>query len=897
MKHIYHIAAIIALVIVSSCAKDEFNQYINYPASIGDAVTIVGRMTRFDDKDVTTKDVKNDDEAKLTSMALAIFPVNNDGTGLAGNCVYYQYSANQQELLFTIERGLNYSYNARYAMYVFTNMPGMDKFGIGSTLEQMMQEAYSVENLNIPENGFPMMGSLGDTFSNTFDKDNQAFILSPLDANNHLIAPTVDGTTKNLLTIAMKAMYAKINFTIKVTADQQIDGNYSPQFRMSGYAVNNVPSKVDFSNTTNSDALVLTGGYSLPLNGNTEASGAKTIKFSFYLPERLLTPATSAESYEYPFGTGYSNLREEDKKYAQRFKSKLLGNDQKATNIVISGTFRDHQNLYWDVNYTIYLGENNYSDFNIKRNSEYNNYITIRGLQSSSDMSNEASPISIDHRVNVERTQPAIISLRRETLLDSHFEIRPLRIRKSNVENIDNINAIKVEVVNPSITNWMRIERSFGDGISNNDPTNSKGESIYINETNDVSYGKRRYFTTNLVTGSPNATDATLKDNTEVIVPITENDDCVWLYVDECTETGDGVRAGIIRITYGNLNGSEFTPTTNSAFPVVNYTINQRKLFKVTYDENNDNTLSDSERSYYVEYEEEYLHNFDANDDYGSTEFAGMKWGLEGVQLSHSNQALLFDADVDIITNIINNITNNSGVKPVYDFYIKSHDRSAVSGNPTMYDYNGYNFSNNIISFVNQGAGGTADEDDKITTLALNQQPKSAIEYCYNKNKRDNNGNVTTVNWYLPSVDEIEEIVTSKYVDPENVVNPTYARFKEFQEQYYWSSQPAYIRNRARYAGWLFQSNGAYFYDDINRARSTSVVYDNGTYIPSPSGVTGYDEGLLIEVTWFGASTSYEYFREAGQVLGGETLKTMVRQSGNKARNDKARIRCVRKVN
>ena len=267
---------------------------------------------------------------------------------------------------------------------------------------------------------------------------------------------------------------------------------------------------------------------------------------------------------------------------------------------MITGQFRDHQNLYWDVNYTIYLGSDNYGDFNILRNAEYNNIVTIRGIQNANDMSDVEGAISIDHRVDVKRSQPAIITLRREVLLDSHFEIRPLRIRKSNIENIGNINAVKVEVVNPESANWMRIERSFGDGTPENSPqttVNGVVKSIYIDEdSNSPSYGKRRFFTYNLIDGkNADATDATLKNSTSVILPITEATECCWIYVDECTETGDDVRAGQIKISYGNLDGSTFTPANNSSYPDVTYIINQRKLFNVT---------GPSSRTYNIEYTE-----------------------------------------------------------------------------------------------------------------------------------------------------------------------------------------------------------------------------------------------------------------------------------------------------
>lgn len=917
MRYFKSIVAFAALLFATSCAVDDIDTPSVTPNYGGDAVTIIGRMTRFDDKDVTTRGIKNEDEAKLTSMALAIFPVKADGTGLDGNCVYYQYTANQQELLFTIERGSNYDYNKPYAMYVFVNMPGMEEiegtFGEGTSLDAMLAKAYDVTNINIPENGFPMMGSLGDTFSTTFDKDNQRFILSPLDTNNHLVAPTVGGATKNLLTIPMKAMYAKVNFTIQVKADQQIEGNYSPQFTMSGYKVNNVPSSVDYTNATNSDIAVLDDSYNLGYSGDGVASGAKTINFSFYLPERLLTADKSLDSvlpanlkqkkpgdYSLADDSDQNGYRDEDEVYHQRFKSKMLGDDQKATNIVISGQFRDHQNHYWDVDYTIYLGENNCSDFNIKRNCEYNNYVTIRGIQSSDDMSDNGNAISIDHRVNVERTQPAIISLRREVLLDSHFEVRPLRIRKSDVPNVGNINAVKVEVVNPTTTDWMRIERSFGDGdIATADARkNSKGESFYITDESSPSYGKRRYFTTDLINGTT-ATNYPLKNSTEVVVPLNEADECVWIYVDECTEAGDGVRAGIIRVTYGNLNDSTFTPTENTAFPVVNYTINQRKLFEVFYDADSDNIFDSGERKYYIEYEEEYLHNFDADDDYGSTEFQGMEWGLDGVQLSHTNDALFFESSIDFITSIINYIKSNAGVNPKYDFYVKTHDTEALTGvsdKATKYGYSGYNFVTNIISYVNSGAkdtnnNNTADEKDFITTLSLNQQPKSAIEYCYNRNKRDNNGNVVDMVWYLPAVDEIEEIVTSQYKDPDGAVKPTYARFLEFQQQYYWASQPAYMRNYGYYNIWV-SWEGAYFYDDLSRARSTSVIYDEGKYSASLSGCNGWYHGIEI----YNQPWSPKYQSYTSGTLNGKQLNTLSYQPGNQPRTEKNRIRCVRKV-
>lgn len=928
MKRLYFISTIVSLALFAGCMVDDID-YSTPGESSNDVVTVIGRMTRFDEYDVATRGAKDEAEAKLTSMAMAVFPVNDAGTALAGNCVYWQYTNNQAELLFTIDRGSNYTYNARYALYVFTNMD-MSEFGIGSTLDAMMAKFHSVEDLNIPDNGFPMMGSLGDTFSTTFDRDNKVFILSPTKTNGNLDTPKVDGQTQTLLTIPMKAMYAKVNFTIEVNPDQTIEGNYSPQFTLEGYSVNNIPSTVDFIIKPNDPNLkVLDGGYTLDNADRNTAVGANKINFTFYLPEQLLTPATTWENYDYPFGKG-SAIRNEDLVYRQRYKSMLLGKDQKAVNIVISGRYRDHQNHSWDVDYTIYLGEDNYGDFNIKRNSEYNNIVTIRGIQTSSDMSDKEGAISIDHRVNVTRTQPAIISLRREVMLDSHFEVRPLRVRKSDIGDVGNINAVKVEVVNPKTTNWMRLEHSFGDGTPDGSPqttVNGVPTSIYIDDdANSASYGKRKFFTYNLIDGvNANATDATLVNSTEVILPLTDATECCWIYVDECAETGDGIRAGQIKVSYGSLNGSTFTPANNATYPDVIYIINQRKLFDVT---------GPSGRDYHIEYEEEYLHNFDADDNYGQTEFDGMKWGLEGDVLSYDHTSVVFNSGEDWISSLIDGLINGrvEQISPFYDFYIDKYDSGIMPDANLRHSYAGYDFCNEIITTVNGGQkdknGNVVDTnpDNNIEVLQLDQQPKSAIEYCYNKNKRNNKGQVvwstgtntydqSQLNWYLPAIDEMEDIVMSKYSGNLN----TFARFLEFQSQFYWSSQPAYISNFAHYAGsWLgvftkFDEKGYLYYDDENYARATSVSYVNGVYEPTSSATSGFENVYMFRgtddcdiynlLTELGNNDSFTYQYRYGVLIGDKTMTETVyrsdlmkRHEGNQPRTEKNRIRCVRKA-
>ena len=298
----------------------------------------------------------------------------------------------------------------------------------------------------------------------------------------------------------------------------------------------------------------------------------------------------------------------------------------------------------------------------------------------------------------------------------------------------------------------------------------------------------------------------------------------------------------------------------------------------------------------------EFLHNYDADDSYGETDYEGMPWGLDGVQLSYDNKALLFDTSYDWINGIIDWIKTNTGVDPKYDFYIPKHD-TGVSSQAKKRDHRGYVFSNEIISDINGMNNRDTDPANNIDVLALNQQPKSAIEYCYNKNKRDSEGHVvwqnsdksynqSHLNWYLPAIDEIEDIVMSKY----DGSSMTYARFIDFQNKSYWSSQPSFIRNYAHY-NVIISLPGEYYYDDVHHARSTSVKWNptSQKFEYEKSGTTSYYNAVRIWEEWvvIFPYTRYEYITSG--TYNGHNLGAVVRESGNKPRNSYARVRCVRK--
>lgn len=802
MRYIKFLAASVALILAAACVTSEVDDMpIISAGSTGD-LQIVGRITQYSDCDVATRSKKEGDEAKVTSMGLALFPINDDGT--FGNCLYYDYKLGGS-IVFIVDRHddiFNNYVDQEFAMYIFANMQGSEDFptteesGVGMSLEAFTKcaTAASANVEDIPANGFPMMGSLGNTVTiEGIAPDGKTLILKPTaDENNVDGLPLVDDEPTDNLEIPLKSMYAKFTFTIAVKPDQEIVGNKAPRFDLVSYEVCNIPATVDSNSTTNSDTDVIASSGEVTMGSY--AQGATTTTFDFYLPERYLTPsitnindvlpdALKKGTYGKDVDADQNGYRDEDERYHQRYKN-LLVEGQAATYVTITGKYTDHQGHAYDVDYNIYLGGNNVDNFDIIRNTHYDNSVTIRGISTSSDQAVSDQAISIDWRVNVDReSTPLVINLRRESLLDAHFEVRPLRLRLVG-KTIPTGTSATVQILNQDgttndIPGWIRLEAS-----------GSSSDHI----TTGVSAGKRKYFTVDLVT-------KTLAANTSITVDnLSANNQTLWIYVDENTTTTS--RAAIVRVTYDGVNKD--------------YKIVQNGLYSVVG--------AGSGKTYYIEQYEEYLYNYDAEDSYGQTMEEGMPWGLNTVQLSHIHDSFICEETNSDWTSFI---TKN----PIkYDFYIGKHDDDNDSSDEytkdggTLHNYAGQEFTKEIAENPNAGIG----------ELTLAQTANSAVEYCYNRNKRDANGNVVKVEWYLPSADELEDFIV-----------PAYSTFEEFQDNYYWTSQPAYIRNAFYYEYHNGSRNNnaedtyvfVTYEDNKTHARATKVVYENGRYNYVPSGL------------------------------------------------------------
>ena len=894
MKMFRYIALLAILVGTASCLQTNIDTPV---INRGGQIQVVGRVQSFSDRNVNTRAFKVGDEGNTASMCLAVF----DASGI---CKDKQF-INSGNPTFTLDKNNLKNWGARH-LYIFANIANPSSLGNGDSLADFLALTSDVQGVDMPlyhneQDGtntrcFPMIGVME---------------INDVDA------------IESVIQIPLEALYAKVVVNILSKPDQKVDGIDYASFSLTKYEVHNVVENVDFlggtisakgkNGGTHDTTPVSTVVYTASNITSDFAQADKQASFYFYIPERFCKAHTAADDFIYPFGEIADLDEDEARRYPQCYKPMLAGaegtgnedNDIKATFVRFFGEYIDHQGHNWNVSYDIYVGNDNYSNFDIERNTQYNNYVTIKGISKSSDQAG-ATSISIDHRVNIERVNPIIINLRRETLLDSHFEVRPLRIRKNaNFKGQDLSNAkVRVEVVykDDADKKWVGIERSFG---MNNAGNKASDQSVYL-QASDLpdglknSAGKRKYFTTGLTT-------TTLAGNTQIDLPVTDEDQIVWIYVDECTDAGDDVRSAAIRVTL-SLDGTTF-PIEQST----DFVISQRKLFPVTY----------NGHTYHIEYHEEYLHNYDAEDEFGQTEYEGMKWGLEGVQLSNTNNSFKINETNSSWTGFL---TERDKELPKYDFYIEKHDGDIVNNaGVSARSRAGQEFTSEIYTKSNGG----------VNILTMADQPSGAVEYCYNRNKRNTDGSVSAVEWYLPSTDEMEEIAEAGY-----------GRFEEFQEKFYWTSQPAYIRNvfyfELKESQWIIGTKTTIYafavYDDNpDYARATKVVYrGNDDYGYAPSGLKdkpdnfssiddtdGYgkdcehfDNKCFNEMYRWKKPKSGSYTYDKGwrnPDFGGDEEFTDSRdneryhvhlghlldmkQEGYLHRSTKARVRCVRKVN
>ncbi len=564
--------------------------------------------------------------------------------------------------------------------------------------------------------------------------------------------------------IPVKSLMARVDIRVRNIPEFVNDG--LPMFQLTHYDLVNLPEGTLLQEAPETIGKKV-GQYTLSnqsFAGNSYLRPGEQLDFSFYMGEHKCLAKSSQGVYP-------DNIPESAK---QRFKPQLA--KPEAMYVVLYGLYTDVHGKTYHIAHTLYLGANHTDDFQLKRNHQYKVQVDVRGIKVHDDMGKNT--ISYDMRVDVSN-EDFLIQTRRETMLDSHFETRPMDVYLASPDS-----KVEIEILDPTgANNWFRLDKSST---------------------------QREYFTSDLIS-------KTLKRSVKHTIT-GKSKERIWLYFDETNmiSTG-GMREGNMAVRYYK-HAADKTPEQ-----VITYSFFQRDLFPVKY----------SDREYLIEYYEEYLHDFDPDNLYGQTT-DGMAWGMDGVQLSDTHEA--FESEGDFWSDVVEYIIRN--LKPFYDFD-ETRQGSA--------------YTQKIINKTN------------ATQLTLQQKPRHAVEYCYNKNKRNAEGSVETLNWYMPAIGEIEDICSGGYTS-----------FDVFQDKYYWGSQPAYQMNNYEIHSLIKPSSGIYREDHTTYARATKVAYQDGQYNTVHSDATGCLR-LMHIYPGLGLFPSVDYDEINKQVTGpGYQLRTTI---------------------
>lgn len=810
LKYIF--LALVAGLMTASCVQE-----LELPQStiIDDAETIlVPRVTSFANQYVTRSSYESNETA-INSLSVLVF--NSEGA-LVLLQEASDFGGARSITLSKSRLDLTSATIVMFANMSIDNIKNASNQSIRdnkSTLTLAGMESYSY---HIPENqsvitdlssgfaGFPMIGGVRG------------------------VDLTKSSTQQDPIEVSLKILYAKVNFSISVaqgTENTETGQGSGISFNLTGYSVNNTslqtslaiptikgePAKDLLGNVIDENVNAETDGATVSNNYKTTAtsgsvSGSTVINgqpltFTFYVSESRYNHNSDLTGV-YPDDSWLTLKETEDIKNSedkpngvkyfyddliQQYKPRLAedvegGSPGKglATYVLLNGNYTDYRGTSWNVNYKVYLGKDNAQNFHVDRNSEYTNYITIKGIRNNGSYGEE--DVWVDHRVNVSYTGSGAddcVTITRETLIDSHIEVRPLRVKWEEGEYTfarvflpyytqdGGETWAQRDEVTAQMKNWIGIE--LGD----------KTGSLYCSGDNNPSKGKRKYFTEALVSDLNKAsenTDIISEEGQDKFIALA-NDQCAWIYIDE----------------YWNEASTAINPATQdrTAKIVVEFcTIADNKISVKNREEYIllQQPLIDIDGKYYIENYEEYLHSYNSHDKYNiltsPTDYSGqgLQWGFTQTGANRvSKSQFVTKMPMSQWTDWT---PNNS---EAYDFiHIKDVEADESLSGYKIVDKDG----NDIDLAKNTGYNFTytASANNGITISSMDKMPESAYQYCLSKNKfkegANGQDNEMLIRWYVPDVYELSEIFLSEESPLSN-------------KSYYWSSQSPYVTGQSSF--------------------------------------------------------------------------------------------------
>ena len=412
-------------------------------------------------------------------------------------------------------------------------------------------------------------------------------------------------------TLSLKALMAKVEFVFGInSSNTDATGTY-PQMSVQKLTFGNRPNGVILGDGSSTTQTTQFGTANNAVSKQDKNEFTKTFVLQhagqthteiFYVYENIQPARNLSETPELSF---LSETFEGKERY------RAARANANASYVEIEGEYHDATKTEYKAKLIFHLGGNNYDNFEVKRNCHYKNSIFINGLQSNSTY--DVKSVLYDSRVTVTTSGPYFVSMLKGQDVDAHFGVSPIDFYFYDDENVT-AHRLKVEILDPTNDSWIRLEKVDAQYMQNS-TLPSAWTSTHIDAGSGswmAGHGKRKYFTTDLVTNTLNG-----NDNKQCYV--TNHRDRVYLYIDENISKSN--RSAQIKLTYEMQTKDKAQWHASPKAEDVTIDITQRGLLEF-YNE------SDG-KYYYIEQIEEYLDNYDPYDSYDSDQvYPGLPWGL-----------------------------------------------------------------------------------------------------------------------------------------------------------------------------------------------------------------------------------------------------------------------------
>ena len=691
-------------------------------------------------------DAKEGAEQEIKNAHIFIFDSNGDYLLPSGSDAFQGYDYITDKRIFAFASDLYGDQTAAKTATVVAvaNVPA-DEFGeiTGgrpqniANLSQLEQHVFTLEpfTVGLPETGLPMV-CIEENVDLSSDANPKIKILN------------------------LRSMMARIDFNFTMEPFEESATGNNPSFAIQEIHVGGFPTggtiKPQLTDTDSiSEGIATTGTPAEPIKVKASTLLHQTVRKNtpqsgtFYVFEH----GRAAKDYTYPDSITGTEI--------QRLKNERAADD--AAFIRFTGTYTNHNDHPYNVEYTIYPGGDPNWNFTLKTNCQYKNNVTITGITVNN--LNPDQGALLDTRVNIDTdVNPYFIEMLRERKHDAHFNVTPMDVYIDR--QVSPTGTVTISLDSADAHPWVRMEP-----MRYSPTANGAFAATYAGQ------GKRNYFTTNLVT----ELDANDWSRSYTVGTKGEREERIYFYIDENTpETGT-----VDRSTKNVLGRNATFTITYDPNPAVtgderkrSFTIGQAGMYYVYL--NREDIYATY--GYWIEEYEEYLEHYDGKDEYEDA-YEGLTWGLDGV-------------------------TTGAGSSPNIGYWDRLNYgwRNTMDLMKAQRDYYQTNRAKDPV--------GTDD-------ITLNDKPRSAAEYCYNKNKRNEQGQVEYVHWYLPTISECEAALEMYY-----------DAYPVFQDKWYWSCNPGSSYRKNPTSNAQVPSSGGYGSDvgeNPDYARATKITYSSSS--------------------------------------------------------------------